>query len=78
MFDGMMGPNAQFYDPMSGIYRPMWKPRNSEENSPICRDCEEKRSACFVVRNLDCFNTYLHQLLNNIIKYILIYTNLNS
>ena len=36
-----MGPNAKFFG------RSLWKPSKSEENSPICKACEEKRSACF-------------------------------
>ena len=51
MLTGMMGPNAKFYG------RPMWKPSNSEDNSIICRSCEEKRSACFVVSNLNGSDT---------------------
>ena len=45
MFDNMMGPNAKFY----GHF--LWKPVNSEESSPVCRKCEEKRSSCFAVSN---------------------------
>ena len=56
MFDSMMGPNAKFFG------RAMWKPSNSEENSPICGSCEEKRSACFVVSNPGCSNTCPKQL----------------
>ena len=46
MFDNMMGPNAKFY----GHF--LWKPANSEESSPVCRKCEEKRSSCFAVSNI--------------------------
>ena len=46
MFDNVMGPNAKFYGHL------LWKPVNSEESSPVCRKCEEKRSSCFAVSNI--------------------------
>ena len=53
-----MGPNAKFY----GRY--LWKPPNSELHNPVCRECEEKRSACFTVSAKKSFIHVLYKLCN--------------
>ena len=71
ILDNMMGPNAKFY----GHF--LWKPVNSEKSSPVCRECEEKRSSCFAVSNIFFIikyslfiYLYLHMFMN---IYICIY-----
>ena len=67
MFDNMMGPNAKFY----GHF--LWKPVNSEESSPVCRNCEEKRSSCFAVSNIFFIVQYSSPIYTPQFKHCYIY-----
>ena len=70
MFDNMMGPNAKFY----GHF--LWKPVNSEESSPVCRKCEEKRSSCFAVSNIFFRVQYSSSIYSPIATLLHLYTSI--
>ena len=70
IFDNMMGPNAKFY----GHF--LWKPVHSEESSPVCRKCEEKRSSCFAVSNIFFIVQYSSSIYRLIYSFIRIGINI--